>query len=46
MVWGDMLSTNVGKICFLKRSINAAVSQDTFFIPYIEGKFRDKEFIF
>ena len=44
-----MAATNFGKICFLKRLINAAVYQDVpnhFFIPDSEDKFRDNEFIF
>ena len=49
MVWGYMSATDVRKICFLKRLINAAVYQDVldhFLIPYIEDKFWDFEFIF
>ena len=49
MVWGCMSSNGVGKIDFLKWSINAAVYQDVqdhFLIPYIENKFGDNELIF
>ena len=49
MVWGRMSPNGVGKIDFLKWSINAAVYQDVhdhFLIPYIENKFGDNELIF
>ena len=49
MVWGCMFATGVGKICFLKRLINAAIYHDAldyFLIIYIEDKFGNKEFIF
>ena len=49
IVWGCMSATWVGKIWFLKRSINTVFDQDVlnhFLIPYIEDKFRDNEFIF
>ena len=49
MVWGCKSPTGVGKICFLKRSINFAPYQDLlnhFLISYPENKLRYFEFIF
>lgn len=42
MVWKCMSVTSVRRICFLKRSVDAAVYQkvqDHFLIPYVEYKF-------
>lgn len=42
MVWGCMSARGVGKLCFLKKTVNAAVYQDvleTFLIPTVEEQF-------
>ena len=44
-----MFAIDVGKTCFLKRTINTAVYEDIldhFLIPYIEEKFENNEFVF
>ena len=49
MVLGYMSITTARKICFFKRSMNAAAYQDArdhFLIPFIENKFGDNELIF
>ncbi|KAI4886169.1 hypothetical protein NFI96_033331 [Prochilodus magdalenae] len=49
MVWGCMSARGVGKLCFLKKTVNAAVYQDvleTFLIPTVEEQFGEEDFIF
>ncbi|KAI4895463.1 hypothetical protein NFI96_023966 [Prochilodus magdalenae] len=49
MVWGCMSARGVGKLCFLKKTVNAAVYQDvleTFLIPTVEEQFGKEDFIF
>ena len=49
MVWGCMSARGVGKLCFLKKTVNAAVYRDvleTFLIPTIEEQFGEEDIIF
>ncbi|KAI4890404.1 hypothetical protein NFI96_000130 [Prochilodus magdalenae] len=49
MVWGCMSARGVGELCFLKKTVNAAVYQDvleTFLIPTVEEQFGEEDFIF
>ncbi|KAI4884765.1 hypothetical protein NFI96_025159 [Prochilodus magdalenae] len=49
MVWGCMSARGVGKLCFLKKTVNAAVYQnvlETFLIPTVEEQFGEEDFIF
>ena len=49
MVWGAMSSAGTGELCFIKRTVNAAVYQEIlehFMLPSAEKHFGDDEFIF
>ena len=49
LVWGYVSAAGVGRLCFLRTTVNTVAYQDVldhFLIPYTEDKFEDGDFVF